>query len=210
MLTSLPKKLAARITTLRKACPAATFEAGPPPGGCSEEARVGSATVTTPVLPGPLTGPAYLVSHGGEAYPDLDVILSGDGGVEVVLVGHTHIARTGILSSSFESLPDVPISSFALSLPIGPHSVLTDNRNGTLCGSQLSDAHDDRRAERGADRAAHEDRRQKLPAAQEAGGTSTWGTASPGTRHQGSSRGTEAPRPPALTGASRARGRSQK
>ncbi len=138
VLTSLPKKLAARITTLHKACPSATFEAGPPPGGCSEEARVGSASVTTPVLPDPLTGPAYLVSHGGEAYPDLDVILSGDNGVEVVLVGHTHIARTGILSSAFESLPDVPISSFALSLPIGPHSVLTNNRNGSLCGAHLA------------------------------------------------------------------------
>jgi hypothetical protein len=138
VLTALPKKLAARITTLRKACPAATFEAGPPPGGCSKEARVGSATVTTPVLPEKLTGPAYLVSHGGEAYPDLDVILSGDDGVEVVLVGHTHIARTGILSSAFESLPDVPISSFALSLSKGPHSVLTNNRNGSLCGSHLA------------------------------------------------------------------------
>lgn len=138
VLTSLPKKLAARITTLHKACPAATFEAGPPPGGCSKEARVGSATVTTPVLPVPLTGSAYLVSHGGEAYPDLDVILSGDNGVEVVLVGHTHISRAGILSSSFESLPDVPISSFALSLPKALNSVLTDNRNGSLCGSHLA------------------------------------------------------------------------
>ncbi len=137
VLASLPKKLAARITTLRKACPAATFEAGPPPGGCGKEADVGSATVTTPVLSSPLTGPAYLVSHGGEAYPDLDVILSGDNGVEVVLVGHTHISSAGILSSSFESLPDVPISSFALSIPKALNSVLTDNRNGSLCGSNL-------------------------------------------------------------------------
>lgn len=143
VLTSLPKQLAARITTLRKACPAATFEAGPPPGGCSKEAEVGSATVTTPVLPGAptaagtpalgtLTGPAYLVSHGGEAYPDLDVILRGDG-VTVVLVGHTHIAADGILSGSFETLPDVPISSFTLRLDTGPHSLLTANRNGDLC-----------------------------------------------------------------------------
>lgn len=143
VLTQLPKQLAARITTLRKACPSATFEAGPPPGGCSKEAEVGTATVTTPVLPGSptaagtpalgtLRGPAYLVSHGGEAYPDLDVILSGDG-VTVVLVGHTHISADGILSGSFESLPDVPISSFALSLPTGPHSLLTANRNADLC-----------------------------------------------------------------------------
>ncbi|HXB63844.1 MAG TPA: hypothetical protein VNV42_03100 [Solirubrobacteraceae bacterium] len=133
VLTSLPKQLAARITTLRKACPAETFEAGPPPGGCSKEAEVGSATVATPVLPGTLGGPAYLVSHGGEAYPDLDVILGGDG-VTVVLVGHTHIAADGVLSSAFETLPDVPISSFALRLPTGAHSLLTANRNADLCG----------------------------------------------------------------------------
>ncbi len=147
VLTSLPKQLAARITTLRKACPAATFEMGfpltPPPGGCSKEAEVGTATVATPVLPGSptaaggpalgtLSGPAYLVSHGGEAYPDLDVILRGDG-VTVVLVGHTHIAANGILSGAFETLPDVPIASFALSLSTGPHSLLTANRNADLC-----------------------------------------------------------------------------
>ncbi len=137
VLTSLPKKLAARITTLHKACLAATFEASSPPGGCTKESLVGSATVTTPVLPGKLTGSAYFVSHGNEAYPDLDVILSGDG-VEIVLVGHTHIAATGILSSAFEALPDAPISSFSLNLTTGSHSALTANRNGSLCGSHLA------------------------------------------------------------------------
>jgi hypothetical protein len=137
VLTTLPKQLPARLATLRKACPAATFEAGSPPGGCSKEASVGTATVTTPVLPTPLAGTAYLVSHGGEAYPDLDVALRGDG-VEIVLVGHTHIAASGITSASFEALPDAPISSFSLSLASGPHSALTANRNGSLCGSHLA------------------------------------------------------------------------
>ncbi|MGH2855179.1 MAG: hypothetical protein ACRDLF_13415, partial [Solirubrobacteraceae bacterium] len=130
VLTTLPKRLVTRQSTLRKACPAATFEAGAPPGGCSKEAQVGAATATTPVLPGELTGPVYLVSHGGAAFPDLDVALSGDG-VTVVLVGHTHISSAGVTSASFESLPDVPVSSFTLSLPVGPHSALA--ANGNLC-----------------------------------------------------------------------------
>ena len=129
----LPKKLPSRLTTLHEACPAATFEAGPPPGGC-KTGRVGTATVTTPVLPGKLTGPAYLVSHGGEAFPDLDLILQGDG-VTVVLVGHTNISNTGITTSKFETLPDAPISSAVVTLPVGPKSLLA--ANGNLCTNTL-------------------------------------------------------------------------
>ncbi|HSZ70606.1 MAG TPA: hypothetical protein VK756_09610 [Solirubrobacteraceae bacterium] len=131
----LPKQLPARQSTLKKACLAASFEAGSPPGACTSASKVGSATVNTPVLPNALTGDAYLVSHGGEAFPDLDLVLSGDG-VKVVLVGHTHISSTGITTSTFETLPDVPISSVVVNLPVGPQSVLSANAN--LCKSPLT------------------------------------------------------------------------
>jgi hypothetical protein len=131
----LPKRLPARQSTLKQACLAASFETGPAPGTCASSSRVGNATVSTPVLPDKLTGPAYLVSHGGEAFPDLDLVLSGDG-VKVVLVGHTHISSTGITTSTFETLPDVPISSVVVDLPVGPQSVLS--ANGNLCNSTLT------------------------------------------------------------------------
>ena len=115
----LPKQLPSRLTTLQKACVAASFEASLPPGNCAHTADVGTVSVTTPVLPGTLKGPAYLISHGGESFPDLDLVLQGDG-VEVVLVGHTHISNAGITTSTFESLPDVPISSVTVDLPMGP------------------------------------------------------------------------------------------
>src|SRR5580692_1328432 len=130
----LPKQLPSRLTTLQKACVAASFEAALPPGSCSNVARVGSVTVSTPVLPGVLTGPAFLISHGGESFPDLDLVLQGDG-VEVVLVGHTHISRTGITTSTFEALPDVPISSVKVDLPVGPYSALATD--GRLCHAGL-------------------------------------------------------------------------
>ncbi len=130
----LPKQLPARLSTLQKACPAATFEVATPPGACPDSSRVGTVTVSTPVLPDRLTGPAYLVSHGGEAFPDLDLIVRGDG-IQVVLVGHTHISSTGITTSTFESLPDVPIASVAVTLPTGPLSVLS--ANGGLCRRPL-------------------------------------------------------------------------
>jgi hypothetical protein len=120
VFTQLPIALPSRLTTLQKACPEATFAANPL--GCSSESSVGTATAVTPTLPTPLTGPAFLVSHGGAAFPDLDIVLEGSG-VRVILVGNTDIKK-GITSSSFAAIPDVPVSSFSLTLPTGPHSAL--------------------------------------------------------------------------------------
>jgi hypothetical protein len=130
----LPTQLVARLTTLQKACLAAEFEAGTPPGTCKATSRVGTATVTTPVLPDPLKGNAYFVSHGAASFPDLDLVLQGDG-VEVVLVGHTHIAHSSVTTSTYESLPDVPISSAVVKLPTGSNSAVT--ANGPLCRANL-------------------------------------------------------------------------
>ncbi len=131
VVTSLPKQLPARQATFKLACVAATFEANP--GNCPTGSRVGSATATTPVLPGTLSGTVYFVSHGGEAFPDIDAVLQGDG-ITTILIGHTSVVK-GIITTTFESLPDVPVSSFALKLPTGSNSVLA--ANGNLCTANL-------------------------------------------------------------------------
>jgi uncharacterized repeat protein (TIGR01451 family) len=128
---TLPKQLPSRLTTLQRACLAATFEANP--ARCPSASVVGHAAVTTPLLPLPLNGPAYLVSHGGEAFPSLTIVLQGNG-VTVELVGATLI-RKGITSTNFKSTPDVPFTTFTLTLPAGPFSVLA--ANGNLCKAKL-------------------------------------------------------------------------
>jgi hypothetical protein len=116
----LPKQLPSRLTTLHKACLASVFEANR--ANCPRESVVGHARVITPVLPVPLEGPAYFVSHGNEAFPSLTIVLQGYG-VTVQLVGTTFI-KNGVTSSTFKTTPDVPINSFELTLPQGPFSAL--------------------------------------------------------------------------------------
>ena len=133
----LPKQLPARLTTIQQACLAATFAANP--ATCPAGSLIGIVQAHTPVLPVVLEGPAYLVSHGGAAFPDVVVILQGEG-VRIDLTGSINIAK-GITSSTFANVPDAPITSFEFKLPESPHSALATNLpanvHGNLCGAKL-------------------------------------------------------------------------
>jgi hypothetical protein len=134
----LPKHLSARLTTLQGACADATFQADP--ANCPAASVVGTATAVTPVFQHPLTGPAYLVSHGAAALPDLELVLQGEG-VTIHVIGQTSLSQ-GVTSSTFRSLPDAPLSSFDLVLDNGPHALLAANLParfaGNMCGRSLA------------------------------------------------------------------------
>lgn len=130
---TLPKQLPARLETLKLACVDRVFDVNP--AACPAASAVGVATARTPILASEVSGPAYLVSHGGAEFPDLAIVLQAEG-VELILQGKTFV-RGGVTSSTFATLPDAPVRSFELKLPQGPHSVL-GAPGGKLCLAGLA------------------------------------------------------------------------
>jgi hypothetical protein len=107
-------------------CTRTNFAAGTCPAG----SRIGSAVARTPILDEPLRGPVYLRSSSNKL-PDLVVELEGRFDFELV-------ARidsvNGRLRSTFDSVPDVPVSSFELDLLGGRKGLLINS--DPLCGSK--------------------------------------------------------------------------
>jgi hypothetical protein len=118
---------------LQKACTAAVFNANP--ASCPAASDIGFVKVSTPILPVPLEGPAYFVSHGGEAFPSVIFVLQGYG-ITIDAVSTTFISKAGITSATLKTIPDAPFTSFQLTFPEGKYSALA--ANGNLCKSTLT------------------------------------------------------------------------
>ena len=155
----LPKQLPSRLTTLQKACTATQFEANP--AGCPTESKIGYAVVHTPLLPVPLEGPAIFVSHGGEAFPSLTMVLQGYG-VTSTSSARRSSAKPGSRRRRSRRSPTTPSPRFELTLPEGKYSALAANGNLCTDASKLTMPTEFIAPERRGDPRDHEDRRQRL------------------------------------------------
>ncbi len=106
---------------------------------CPQGSIIGGASASSPILHKPLAGPVYFVqgvrtdpTTGRQirTLPTLLATLRGEVAINVRAV--TSVER-GHLVTTFPTLPDAPISRFALEIEGGGHGILVANRN--LCGS---------------------------------------------------------------------------
>jgi hypothetical protein len=103
-------------------------------GQCPRGSVYGQASVTTPLLDEPLSGPVYLRSNGGErALPDLVAELNGQ--IKIDLVGRIDSRNRG-LRATFVGVPDAPIAKFTLSMPGGRKGLLVNSTD--ICAGKHS------------------------------------------------------------------------
>jgi hypothetical protein len=123
-VVALPHSAFLEQAHIRTVCTRAQFAVGACPAG----SVYGRARAFTPLLDEPLEGPVYLRSSD-HPLPDLVVALHGV--VDINLVGRIDSVHSR-LRTSFESVPDAPVSKFVLRMQGGRKSLIVNSRN--LCG----------------------------------------------------------------------------
>ncbi len=122
---TLPKALALEQSSLANVCTRVQFAAHK----CPQDSIYGYATAKTPLLDGPLKGPVYLRSSDNEL-PDMVAALNGQ--VDIELAGRIDSVK-GRLRTTFDVVPDVPVSKFMLTVRGGKKRGLLVNTR-SLCG----------------------------------------------------------------------------
>jgi len=129
---TLPRSEFVENAHFKTICTRVQFKAQKVPGaGCPAGAVYGKASAVTPLLDEPLSGPVFLRSSEHQL-PDL-VIALHSGKIDVTLVGRIDSVK-GQLRTTFESVPDAPVTSFRLDMQGGKKGLFVNSTN--LCAKQ--------------------------------------------------------------------------
>jgi hypothetical protein len=115
---------------IKTICTRVQFAAGAGNGSqCPAGSIYGFAKAITPILDTPVQGPVILRSSSHNL-PDLVAALH-NGQIDFNLVGRIDSVKNGRIRNTFESTPDVPVTSFTLEMQGGKKSLLVNSTN--LC-----------------------------------------------------------------------------
>jgi hypothetical protein len=108
-------------------------EGSKPDPKCPASSIVGKATATTPILDEPLSGPVYFVKNERKdpksgrsirTLPKLVIPFTGQNGVKLTLTGTSTVVDDQLVTT-FDNIPDAPVSSFKMNIIGGKGGILT-------------------------------------------------------------------------------------
>jgi hypothetical protein len=97
---------------------------------CPAGSKLGTAEASTPLLDTPLRGGVYLRTNPNRELPDM--VLDLEGQFDIELAGKIDTVKGGALRTTFDGVPDAPVSSFVLNLAGGSKGLLQNSKS--LCG----------------------------------------------------------------------------
>jgi uncharacterized repeat protein (TIGR01451 family) len=113
---------------IRTVCTRVQFNAGAGNGAeCPKASVYGKAKAISPLLDEPLSGPVFLRSSDNEL-PDMVAALHSSK-VDIDLVGRIDSTKQGGIRSTFEGVPDAPVSKFVLQMQGGKKGLIVNSED---------------------------------------------------------------------------------
>ncbi len=125
----LPRALATNLRGIGAACSPEDFAAS----RCSRRAQTGTAEAISPLFPTKVTGPVWLVRRERGQLPKLVVQLRNP--IALTFEGLNQVGSSGLITTTFPTLPDLALTKFTLRFRGGRYSALENTTN--LCRSRL-------------------------------------------------------------------------
>jgi hypothetical protein len=114
---------------------------------CPKASIVGTATAVTPILNEPLSGPVYFVKNVRKnpktgrdikTLPKLVIPLVGENGLKLTLTGTSDVEEEHLVTT-FDNIPDAPVSSFKLNINGGKGGILAVSGADICKSTQIAD-----------------------------------------------------------------------
>jgi Cu/Ag efflux protein CusF len=122
----LPTVMTVNILGLNGLCEVAQADAW----ACPEHSRIGTAAITTPLLPGPVNGSVY-VARGTSTLPDLMIMIGAPFNIQIR--GANRFINNIQIQSTFDNLPDLIWSEMSMNITGGAKGLI-GLRAGGACG----------------------------------------------------------------------------
>jgi hypothetical protein len=114
---------------------------------CPAKSIVGHVSAISPILDQPLTGPVYFVrgertDAAGKVHktlPKLYVPLTGENGIKVDLHASSEVDNDRLVTT-FDQVPDAPVTNFKLVIDGGKHGILVVSGANLCTSNQVADA----------------------------------------------------------------------
>jgi hypothetical protein len=126
---------------------------------CPKASIVGSATARTPILDEPLNGPVYFVKNVRKdpksrreirTLPKLVIPLVGQNGVKLTLTGTSNVEDDQLVTT-FDNIPDAPVSEFKLNINGGKGGILVVSDADICKATQVAEQQNDGQNGKAAD-----------------------------------------------------------
>jgi hypothetical protein len=134
-------------------------EGSKPDPKCPASSIVGKATAVSPILNEPLSGPVYFVKNerkdpkSGRSIkttPKLVIPLTGENGVKLTLTGTSTVVDDQLVTT-FDNLPDAPVSSFKMDINGGKKGILVISAADICKSTQIAEQEVDGQNNKAAD-----------------------------------------------------------